>query len=82
MSKFKRRLYHGCNTVYKDGTRMLTRKGQDCVLSTNHPFWKLAEDTDSKVETRSILKRKKFASIKYIIDYENSKDNYYNNLQY
>ena len=58
MLKSKRRLYHGCSTVYKDGTRMLTGKGQDCVLSANYPFWKLSEDVESKIETRSMLKRK------------------------
>ena len=68
--------------MHKDGARILIGKRQDCVLATNYPFWKLAEDTDSKVETRSMLKRKNIASIKYIIDYESSKDNYYNNLQY
>ena len=73
MLKSKRRLYHGCSTVYKDGTRMLIGKGQDCVLSIDYPFWKLPEDTESKVETRSMLERKKLASLKYILDYENSK---------
>ena len=73
MLKFKRRLYHRCSTAYKDGTRMLIGKGQDCVLSTNYPFWKIPEDIDSKVETRSMLKRKKLASLKYILDYENSR---------
>ena len=73
MLKSKRRLYHGCSTVYKDGTRMFTVKGQDCVLSTNYPFWKLPKDIESRVETRSVLKRKKLASLKYILDYENSR---------
>ena len=73
MLKFKRRLYHGCSTVYKDGTRMLIGKGQDCELSTDYPFWKLPKDIDSKVETRSMLKRKKLASLKCILDYENSR---------
>ena len=65
MLKFKRRLYHGFSTVYKGGTRMLTGKGQDCVLCTDYPFWKLPKDINSKVETRSILKSKKtcFAKI-------------------
>ena len=58
MLKFKRRLYHGCSTVYKDGTRMLIGKEQDCVLSTDCPFWKLPKDIDSKVEMRSMLKKK------------------------
>ena len=73
MLKSKQRLYHGCSTVYKDGTRMLIGKGQDCVLSTNYLFWKLPEEVESKIETRSMLKRKKLASLKYILDYENSK---------
>ena len=73
MLKSKRRLYRGCSTVYKDGTRMVIGKGQDCVLSTNYPFWKLPKDIDSKVQTRSMFKRKKLASLKYILDYENSK---------
>ena len=73
MLKSKRRLYHGCSTVYKDGTRMLIGKRQDCVISTDYLFWKLPKDTNSKVEARSMLKRKKFASIKYITHYENSR---------
>ena len=73
MLKSKRRLYHGCSTVYKDGTRMLIGKGQGFVLSTNYPFWKLPKDIESKVETRSMLKRKKLASLKYILDYENTR---------
>ena len=73
MSNFKSPFYNGCENKYKNGTRMLIGKGQDCVLSTNYPFWRLPKDTDSKVKTRSILKRKKTASIKYIIDYETLK---------
>ena len=56
MLKFKRRLYHGCSTVYKDSTRMLVGKGQDSVLS--NPFWKLPKEIDSKVETSQCLKEK------------------------
>ena len=74
MLKSKRRLYQGCSTVYKDGTRMLIGKGQDCVLSTDYPFWKLPKDIESKVETRSMLKRKKLTSLKYILDYEKLKE--------
>ena len=59
--------------MYKDSTRMLIGKGEDCVLSTNYPFWKLPKDIESKVETRSMLKRKKLVSLKYKLDYENSK---------
>ena len=68
--------------MYKDSTRMLIGKGEDCVLSTNYPFWKLPKDIESKVETRSMLKRKKLVSLKYKLDYENSKKkkNYYYNL--
>ena len=73
MLKFKKSLYHGCSTVFKDGTRMLIGKGQDSVLSTNYPFWKIAKNIESKVETRSMLKRKKLTSLKYILDYENSR---------
>ena len=73
MLKSKRRLYHGCSTVNKDGTRMLIGKGQDCVLSTNYLFWKLLKDIHSKIERRSMLKRKKLALLKYILDYKNSR---------
>ena len=74
MLKSKRRLYHSCSTVYKDGTGMLIGKGQDCVLSTDYLFWKLPKDIESKVETRSMLKRKKLPSLKYILDYEKLKE--------
>ena len=73
MLKPKRRLYHGCSTVHKDGTKMLIGKGQYRVLSTDYPFWKLPKDIESKVETRSMLKRKRLASLKYILDYEKLK---------
>ena len=73
MLKFKRRLYQDCSTVYKDATRMLIGKGQDCLLSTDYPFWKLLKDIDSKVKKRSMLKRKKLVSLKYILYYENSR---------
>ena len=53
---------------------MLIGKAQDCVLSTDYPFWKLPKDIDSKVKTRSMLK-KKIASVKYILNYENARKN-------
>ena len=37
----------------------------------------ILEQRIHQVITRSMLKRKKFASIKYIVDYENSIDNHY-----
>ena len=73
MLKSMRRLFHCCRTVCKDGTRMLIGKGQDCVLSTDYPFWKLPKDVESKVESRSMPKRKKLASLKYILEYEKLK---------
>ena len=33
--------YHGCWSIYEDGTRMLISKNHYCKYSTNDPFWKI-----------------------------------------
>ena len=64
-------LYHGCWTVYEDGTRCLIKSnwGKKCVCPTNYLFWKLLEDLESRVQTMSEEMGKKLASKRYIKNY-------------
>ena len=34
------RLYHGCATRYRDGTRIPIKKGNLCYYPTSDSFWK------------------------------------------
>ena len=50
-------MYHGCAMGYKDGTRVPTE--EKCILATDNPLWKRAEDIQNKIEKRSMLQKKK-----------------------
>ena len=47
------RIYHGCFTRNADGTNKLLLKGENCLFSTNNPFWKYPEGIPTGVKTRS-----------------------------
>ena len=42
-------LYHGCDTVHEDSTRVLIdwKSGEECIFPTDYPFWERPEDVDS-----------------------------------
>ena len=63
--------YHGCWTVYEDGSRCLIEYDLDkkCVCVTNEPFWKRPEDADFNIQTMTQEACKKLATQKYIKDY-------------
>ena len=50
--------YHGCNLLYKDGTRQIVKK--HCFKPTLYPFWKLSNDVTNSVgkSRRAQLKNK------------------------
>ena len=73
MSTFKRDLYHGRYTVYKDGTGVLLENNDECRNSTNYPFWKLPKHTDSEIETRAMVKQKEKANFVYVLNYQDKK---------
>ena len=56
--------YHGCWSIYEDGTRMLIGKNMLCKYPTNDPFWKKPKDVDFKSKTR-LQKRKMRKPNKY-----------------
>ena len=59
---------------YKDETRNpISGKYGKCVFATDNPFWKRAEDIQNKIETRSMLRKKKKC-------YWRIMQSYYNNL--
>ena len=53
------RIYHGCFTKNADGTNKLLLKGENCLFSTNNPFWKYPEGIPTGVKTRSQEKKTK-----------------------
>ena len=57
--------------VYRDGTRIpITEKS---ICGTDKPFWKLVEDIQNRMETRSMLRKKKKCAWKYLDSYYNEK---------
>ena len=58
---------------YKDGARILIDR--KCICPTNKPFGKQAKDVENKVKTRSMIKKKKKITWRYM-------DTYYNKLQF
>ena len=48
----KEGMYHGCWSIYEDGTRKLISKCCKCNYQTNDPFWKKAKEVDFSVKTR------------------------------
>ena len=59
--------YHGCNLLYKDGTRQIVKK--HCFKPTLYPFWKLSNDVTNSVakSTRAQLKSVKFRIVMRVI---------------
>ena len=45
--------YHGCWSIYEDGTRKLISKNFLCKYPTDDPFWKKPEDVNFKIKTRA-----------------------------
>ena len=64
-------LYHGCWTVFEDGTRCLIKSswGEKFLCPTNNPFWKRLQDVESRVETMTEEMDKKLASKHYLKNY-------------
>ena len=56
---FKKGLFHGCYTFYKDGTRVPLDRNQECLTAPDYPFWKMIKDINVKIETRVMHKQKK-----------------------
>ena len=68
----RKKIYHGCYTVNKDGRRILTdfKNGKKCLLPTAYPFWKRPEDyTNIGVQTRNTVKKKRKCSIATVKKY-------------
>ena len=62
--------YHGCNLLYKDGTRQIVKK--HCFKPTLYPFWKLSNDVTNSVgkSRRAQLKNKLKASKEEMLNYQ------------
>ena len=69
---FDQKIYHGCYTIKKDGTRILInfKNGKKCLLPTAYPFWKKPEDcTNIRVQIRNTVKKNRKCSIATIKKY-------------
>ena len=62
-------IYHGCWSVYEDGTRKFISKGRGCYFATNDPFWKEPKDADFKIKIRAQKKRTPIAKQKDGVEY-------------
>ena len=65
------KIYHGCAMAFRDGSRIAI--AEKCICGTNKPLWKAVEDIQNKVETRSMLRKKKKGTWKYMDSYYNKK---------
>ena len=65
------KIYHGCAMAYRDRTRILIT--EKYIFGTNKPFWKPVEDIQNRVETRSMLQKKKKSTWRYMNSYYNKK---------
>ena len=61
--------YHGCWSIYEDGTRILISKEHFCKYPTNDPFWKKAKEVDFKVKTRAQKTKMGKPAMKDVIKY-------------
>ena len=53
--------------AFRDGNRIPI--SEKCICATSNPFWKRAEDLHNKIETRSMVRRKKKCTWKYMKNY-------------
>ena len=66
------KIHHGCAMAYQDGTRIpITEK---CICGTDKPFRKPTVDIQNRVDTRSLLRKKKKCTWKYMDSYYNKKE--------
>ena len=61
--------YHGCWSIYEDGTRMLISKNAICKYATDDSFWKEPKDVDFKIKTRAQKKKMSKPLIKDVVKY-------------
>ena len=65
----KNGMFHGCFSVNKDGTRTLIDKEDVCWYATNDPFWKILNDVNFKIKTRSQKKHQQKETAVNVMDY-------------
>ena len=61
--------YHGCWSIYEDGTRMLISKNLRCKHATDDPFWKEPKDVDFKIKTRTQKRKMNKPAMKDVVKY-------------
>ena len=61
--------YHGCWSIYEDGTRKFISKKARCIYATDDPFWKEPKDVDFKIKTRSQKNKMARATRKDVLEY-------------
>ena len=61
--------YHGCWSIYEDGTRMLISNNARCKYATDNPFWKEPRDVDFKIKTRAQKRKMNKPAMKDVVKY-------------
>ena len=61
--------YHGCWSIYEDGTRLLIGKNMLCRYPTDDPFWKKPKGIDFKIKTRSETRKMKKPNLYEVLKY-------------
>ena len=65
----KNGIYHGCWSIYEDGTRMLVSKNASCTYATDDPFWKEPKDVDFRIKTRAQKRKMNKPAMKDVVKY-------------
>ena len=55
----KSKVFHGCFTKNKGGTKRIIGRAEKCLTQTKCTFWKYPEDINLSVRTRSPEKKTK-----------------------
>ena len=66
-------IYHGCAKRYKDGSHVLIKKDEKCLIPTTDCFWKDPHDLINCLKTHSQTEKQKIIGWKSMMNYFNRK---------
>ena len=66
-------IYHGCAKEYKDGSQLLIKKDEKCVIGAADCFWKDPHDVINCLKTCSQTEKQKIVGWKSMMNHFNRK---------
>ena len=72
-------IYHDCEKRHKDGSYVLIKKDEKCLIPTANCFWKDPHDVINCVKKQSQIEKQKIVGWKSMMNYfnrEREKQNY------